>query len=308
MAYQRELDWLEHSVGVLALSDRAIISINGDDARAWLQGQITNQLEGLDPGDSSYAFVLTLKGRIMADVYALVREDDVWLDVPAAQVDTLLERFDRYIIMEDVDLVHREDLHVITAQGPRADEVADGGWPADRLGVGGRQWAVPGAELGPELERFTARSNELDGGWISDQAWNHAHVVRGRPRFGIDFGDWTYPQESGLNPVAVSFNKGCYIGQETVVMLENRGKAPKILWRWRIDGPEPPDGQTPIMMAGAVVGEITSAVRDSDGIWALGFLRRGHETKGPEGFAVGGAAARAVGPVVEGPGVRPPSG
>jgi folate-binding Fe-S cluster repair protein YgfZ len=284
MAYQRELDWLEHSVGVLALSDRAIISINGDDARAWLQGQITNQLEGLDPGDSSYAFVLSLKGRIMADVYALVREDEVWLDVPATQVDTLLERFDRYIIMEDVDLVHREDLHVITAQGPRADKVADGGWPADRVGVGGRQWVVPRAELGPELERFTARSSELDGGWISDQAWNHVHVVRGRPRFGIDFGDWTYPQESGLNPVA-----------------------PKVLWRWRIDGAEPPDGKTPIMMAGAVVGEITSAVRNSDGIWALGFLRRGHETKGPEGFAVGGAAARAVGPVMEGPGVRHPS-
>ena len=256
------------------------------------------------PGGSSYAFVLTLKGRILADVYALVREDDVWLDVPAAQVEPLLERLDRYIIMEDVDLVHREDLHLITAQGPRADVVAEGGWPADRLGVGGRQWVVPDAELGAELERLTTRSGELDGGWISDQAWNHAHVVRGRPRFGVDFGDWTYPQESGLNPVAVSFNKGCYIGQETVVMLENRGKAPKVLWRWRIDGVEPPEGKTPITMADAVVGEITSAVQEKEGISALGFLKRGHEIEGPEGFAVGGAAAHAVGPVKEGPGVR----
>jgi folate-binding protein YgfZ len=306
MAHARELDWLEHSVGVLALNDRAIISVSGDDAREWLQGQLTNQVEGVEPGGSLYAFVLTLKGRILADVYALVREDDVWLDVPATQVDALLGRLDRYIIMEDVDLEVRADLRVITAQGPRADEVAVGGWPADRLGVGGRQWVISDTELESELEALAARSGELDGGWVSDQAWNHAHVVRGRPRFGVDFGEWTYPQESGLNAVAVSFNKGCYIGQETVVMLENRGKAPKVLWRWTIEGAKPPEAKTPIKSAGAVVGEITSAVREDEGVSALGFLKRGCEPNGPEGFAIGGAAARAVGPVEEGPGVCPP--
>ena len=134
MAHARELKWLERSVGVLSLSDRAIISVSGDDAREWLQGQLTNQLEGVEPGGSLYAFVLTLKGRILADVYALVREVDVWLDVPTAQVGALLERLDRYIIMEDVDLEARNDLHVIAAQGPSADEVAEGGWPADRPG------------------------------------------------------------------------------------------------------------------------------------------------------------------------------
>ncbi len=303
MAHARELDWLEHSVGVLALSDRAIISVSGDDAREWLQGQLTNQVEGVEPGGSLYAFVLTLKGRILADVYALVRDDDLWLDVPATQVAALLERLDRYIIMEDVDLEYRDDLRVITAQGPRADELAEGGWPADRLGAGGRQWVVSDAELESELERLTARSRELEGGWISDQAWKHAHVVRGRPRFGVDFGDWTYPQESGLNPRAVSFNKGCYVGQETVVMLENRGKAPKVLWRWTIESAEPPAAKTPITLADAVVGELTSAVLEDQCVSALGFLKRGYEAEGPEGFAIGGAPARALGPVEEGPGV-----
>jgi len=305
MPHKRELDWLERSVGVLELSDRAIISVSGDDAREWLQGQLTNQLEGVEPGGSSYAFVLTLKGRILADVYALVREDDVWLDVPAVQVNALLERFDRYIIMEDVDLEHREDLCVITAQGPRADEVAEGGWPADRLGIGGLQWVVPRSDLESELEALTARGRELGGGWVSARAWSHAHVIRGRPRFGVDFGDWTYPQESGLNRVAVSFAKGCYIGQETVVMLENRGKAPKVLWRWTIEGVDPPQVKTPITSADAVVGEITSAAQDEGGVSALGFLKRGHETEAQGGFAVGGVPARAIGPVEEGPGVGP---
>ena len=303
MAHARELEWLQRSVGVLSLSDRAIISVSGDDAREWLQGQLTNQVEGVEPGGSLYAFVLTLKGRILADVYALLREDDVWLDVPAAQVSALLERFDRYIIMEDVDLELRDDLRVITAQGPSASDVAEGGWPADRLGVGGRQWVVPSDELESELERLTARSRELGGGWVGNQAWGHAHVLRGRPRFGVDFGEWTYPQESGLNPIAVSFNKGCYIGQETVVMLENRGKAPKVLWRWTVESTEAPETKAPIMSADTVVGEITSAVKGQDGVSALGFLKRGYEAEGPKGFAIGGAPARALGPVEEGPGV-----
>ena len=67
MAHTNELAWLEQSVGVLALDDRTIISVAGDDARDWLQGQITNQLEHAQPGSSVYGFVLTLKGRIFAD-------------------------------------------------------------------------------------------------------------------------------------------------------------------------------------------------------------------------------------------------
>jgi len=305
MVDARELDWLERSVGVLPLGDRAIISVSGDDTHDWLQGQLTNRFEGLGPGDSVYAFVLTLKGRILADVFALVREDEVWLDVPVTQTDALLERLDRYIIMEDVDLAYRKDLRVITAQGPRAGEVDEGSWRVDRLGLGGHQWVVSDADLESELERLTARARELDGGPVSQSAWAQAHVVRGRPRFGIDFGDWTYPQESGLNPLAVSFNKGCYIGQETVVMLENRGKAPKVLWRWVIEGGQPPKAKTPIALSQLVVGEVTSSAAFHGSISALGFLKRGYEAEADEAFTIGGAPARALGPVESGPGVRP---
>ncbi len=308
MAHANELDWLEHSVGVLALDDRAIISVAGDDARDWLQGQVSNQLECAEPGSSVYAFVLTLKGRVLADVYVLVREEELWIEVPATQVDALLERFDRYIIMEDVDIEHRKDLRLITAQGPGAAELGDTGWPADRLGVGGRQWVVTDEGLESELERLIARARDLGGGPISAQTWAQAHVLRGRPRFGVDFGDWTYPQESGLNPLAVSFKKGCYIGQETVVMLENRGKAPKVLWRWAIEGSELPTAKSAITMNDSVVGEITSAASGPQGVRALGFLKRGHEAEGPEGFGVAGAAAQALGPVETGPGVRPSAG
>jgi len=303
MSIEQEMEWLEHSVGVCTLGDRAIIAVSGDDARNWLQGQITNQLEGAEPGNSVYGFVLTLKGRVLADAWVLVRENDVWLDVPKAQVDALLERLDRYIIMEDVDLEHRDDLRIITAQGPRAHEIDGNAWPSDRLGVGGRQWVVAKSDLSAELGRIVSEANALGGGGVSDEAWVHVHVVRGRPRFGIDFGEQTYPQESGLTPIAVSFVKGCYIGQETVVMLQNRGKAPKVLWRWKVDGPESPAPQSVIMSGETKAGEVTSAVRDGTGSVALGFLKRGHETDDSALWTVGGQSAEPAGPVEEGPGV-----
>lgn len=303
MSIEQEAEWLEHSAGVCTLGDRAIIAVSGDDTRDWLQGQITNQLTGAEIGDSVYGFVLTLKGRVLADAWVLVREHDVWLDVPKAQVDALLERLDRYIIMEDVDLERRDDLHVIAAQGVKAQGIDGEGWPSDRLGVGGRQWVVPETALTEELDRIVSKADALGGGLVSHEAWVHAHVVRGRPRFGVDFGEQTYPQESGLTPIAVSFSKGCYIGQETVMMLQNRGKAPKVLWRWKIDGIEPPAPGSAIMSGDANAGEVTSAVRDGAGSVALGFLKRGHETDDSATWTVNGLAAEPTGPVEEGPGL-----
>ncbi len=227
MDQARELEWLTQSAGIVALDDRAIVSVGGDDAHDWIQGQVTNQVEGVPAGGSVYAFVLTLKGRTLADVYVLMGDDEILLDVPKTQVDSLLARLERYIIMEDVDLEHRPDLGLLAAVGPLAHEVGEGGWPADRLGVGGRQWVVSTDALSSERDRLIARCHALGGGLVGEKTWRHAHVLLGRPLFGVDFGDWTYPQETGLNELAVSFKKGCYIGQETVVMLAEPGKGPE---------------------------------------------------------------------------------
>jgi hypothetical protein len=302
MSHSRELDWLTNSVGVLAPMDRTIISVGGDDAREWLQGQITNECEAAEPGDSVYAFILTLKGRVMADVWAYFHDGGVWLEVPSGVVDALMGRLERYIIMEDVDLEHRSKARVLIALGPKSREVMSEGWPSDRLGTGGRAWLVDDAELHAELARASGRAATVGGGPVSRETWRQAHVVRGRPLFGVDFGDWTYPQETGLTSAAVSFNKGCYVGQETVVMLQNRGKAPKVLWRWEMEDAEPPEPRTPIMRDGVEVGEVTSATTADGTVQALGFLKRGHEIE-LDGFEIRGQSARSRGPVSDGPGV-----
>jgi folate-binding protein YgfZ len=301
MAHAHELEWLRSSVGVYSPPDRTLISIGGDDAHAWLQGQLTNQCEDVKPGESVYGFILSLKGRVLADAWAYFHDDGVWLEVPESVVDVLMERLDRYIIMEDVDLEHRPDLHVLLAQGPKSEELAPAGWRSDRLGTGGIAWLVAQADLDAELERASERAGTLGGGRIGEQAWRHAHVVLGRPLFGVDFGEWTYPQETGLTGAAVSFNKGCYVGQETVVMLQNRGKAPKALWRWEVGDSDAPEPKTPITRGGVEVGEVTSSALIDGAVQALGFLKRGQEAE-LEGLEIGGRAARPVGPVSWGPG------
>jgi folate-binding protein YgfZ len=296
MSFARELQWIKRSVGIRACPERAIISVRGDDAREWLQGQVTNQTEDAALGSAVYAFILTLKGRVLADTWVLFGEEDIWLDVPAEQVSAVIERLDRYIIMEDVDLASRRDLAVLVAEGPRANELCEHGWPTSRLGVDGCTRIISQDELEPELARMTARAQELGGGALADEAWDALHVLMGRPRFAVDFGDWTYPQETGLTPIAVSFNKGCYIGQETVVMLQNRGKAPKALWRWTIETDQTPPARAPIRRGGQDVGHITSAVAERGRVRALGFVKRGQEDK-LEGLDVLGATAVADGPV-----------
>lgn len=300
MSFARELEWMDRSVGIRACTERAIVSVRGDDAHEWLQGQVTNQTEGAAPGSAVYAFILTLKGRVLADTWVLFGEEDVWLDVPAEQVEAVIERLDRYIIMEDVDLASRPDLAVLAAEGPRATELCEHGWRTSRLGVGGCTRVVSHDELKAELARMTAAAEALGGGVLADEAWAALHVLMGRPRFGVDFGDWTYPQETGLTPIAVSFNKGCYIGQETVVMLQNRGKAPKALWRWTIETDHAPPAQAPIRRAGQDVGKITSAVAEHGRVRALGFVKRGQEDQ-LEDLDVLGAAAAADGPVSAAP-------
>ena len=275
------------------------MAVSGDDAREWLQGQVTNDLNTMKPGETLYAFVLSPKGRVLADAWVLEGAAELLLVVPASRLDTLLERLDRYIIMEDVELEPRRDWELVTVQGPRALQL-QGGHKADRLGQGGRDFLLTAEDRDAGLAALEERCAELGGGRVHDEAWARAHVLNGRPRFGVDFGEDSYPQETGLTKLSVSFSKGCYLGQETVMMLQSRGKAPKALWRWKLDAQTPPDPQSPIRFDGQEVGYITSAASDESGVLALGYLKRGHDISPETKVTVGECPAQALGSVEEG--------
>lgn len=235
--------------------DLVVLSVRGDDARTWLNGQITNDVRSTSPGQAVHALVLNVKGRILADAIVLDRgEGGLAMVVPKSEHAALREHFDKYIIMEDVELVLEEALVVYEQHG------GEGGFPVPWLGEGVflRVEAQPPP---PEVERISDAEAEL------------ARLRVGRPAFGADFGPTTYPQEAGLEN-AVSFQKGCYLGQEVVCMLENRGQISRKLVRLESDALVPV-GAKITDASGVEVGAVTSAAaKPEGGAMLLAFVKR----------------------------------
>lgn len=280
-----EAGWLERSAGVRALDDRVLVAVRGDDARTWLNGQVTNDVRSTAAGDAVYALAIHVKGRVLADLFVLDRgEAGLAMTLPRANLPVLLEHFDKYVIMEDVVLEPDEGTALITVQGPRAAEVVAGteAFACDRLGRGGFDVLVESGARDATVAALSEKARAVAGGGpVSDEAWELARLRAGRPALFVDFGDTTYPQEAGLERTAVSFQKGCYLGQEVVCMLENRGQLNRRLVSLASEA-ELARGAILSDADGKKVGEITSAVRDpeSSRTIALGFVKRAQASEG----------------------------
>jgi len=220
-----EVKSILHGVSLFHLEDARVFYATGDDRLSWIQGQITNDARRMTADQAVYALVLDVKARILADIWLSDQGTHVCGVYSAVAEAALLAHFEHQIIMEDVTLDVRSELEVWTVQGPMANAVLsaqlDGAlvYRSNRLGLEGFDVVMDVAtreRLLPELQKVAAR--------VSTQSWEVARVLRRRPRFGADFGPDYLPQEAGLKALAISFNKGCYVGQEVVCMLENRGK------------------------------------------------------------------------------------
>lgn len=273
MTTQIEARWLEESVGVRALEDRLVVAVRGDDARTWLNGQLTNDVKLLSASRSVFGLILTTKGRILADATAHEHEGAVFVDLPRAAWPAVSVHLEKYIIMEDVTLAPMPELTVVTAQGPKAGELVPAAGAHDRLGHGGRDLLVHASTLGAELDALAKAATALGGGRVSDAGWELARVRAGVPRFGVDFDEHVYPHEAGLEKTAVSFQKGCYLGQEVVCMLESRGQISRRLTRLDVDGTVSV-GAALSDAAGNDVGRISSAVSGDGHTLALGMVKR----------------------------------
>jgi folate-binding protein YgfZ len=286
-----EAVWFVETVAVYPLADAAIIEVGDDDARAWLQGQLTCDVSTLAAGGSVYGLVVSTKGRVEADVVVVDRGETLLLIVPRAASEGILERFDRFIVMDDVTVRLRDDLLIWTAQGPASAELArDPSWRADRVGGRGLDVAFSTGDEAAITE-WIARAEALGGGVASAAGIELAHLRAGIPRYGIDFGPQTYPQESGLAGRALSFAKGCYVGQETVVMIEHRGRPPRRLGHF--EGELAERGDAVFGPNDDPAGEVTSAAPDSatGTRILLARIKRGADET-PEALTIGGRPLR----------------
>ena len=242
------------------LSRRRELRLEGEDVRSWLNGQVTNNVLEADSGSAVYALIVNLKGKILADVWVLIEDEEtIKLLVPETTRSMLMEYLDGFIIMEDVELF--DDSEAIYGLSFEDDAKPEG-----------RSWELTYLGLPARLSECDPAANT-----IGDFAWTTAHYDGNRPLFGIDFNDKMLPQEAGLKDLAVSFNKGCYQGQEAIVMLEHRGKPPKRLVNLSLseESNEDMSAGTPILdQANKEVGAVTLALHTEDVSRVRGWIRR----------------------------------
>jgi folate-binding protein YgfZ len=291
-----EFEALIADAGVYDLGWRAKISVSGADRTRWLNGMITNNVRDLVSGHGLYAFLLNPQGRILADLYAYNRDASLLVDTDQSQVRKILDIFDHYIIMDDVEVALNEKLTAIGVAGPKARQVLrsagvefpelepfqyhDLTWRNTELTiVRGDNPTVESYELwlAPENVKSVWEALVKTGAKpVGTAALELLRIASGIPRYGQDIREKDLPQETGQQR-ALHFTKGCYIGQEIVERIRSRANVHRSFTGFTIQGPLPEPGSK-IQADGKDVGEITSAaslpVAGGEYPVALGYLRR----------------------------------
>jgi folate-binding protein YgfZ len=262
------------TVLVVPLRDRAAIVVSGKDRTSWLNGLVTCELAKRERGQGAYGLLVEKKGRIQTDLFVVPSadegEDTLALAVPASLRDGLVPALDHYLIMEDAELA-APDLVFFAAHGPRAAELrslAPFAGTVDLLGAGGVVLGVPAADASALEARLVAAVSKLGGVFADEATWDAVRIEHGLPRFGVEVDATLYPQEAALETLAVSFSKGCYLGQEVVYMLQERGHVKrKLVPLDLLEGSEAPVvGSVVTTPEGETVGEIkSSAIGPSSG-------------------------------------------
>ena len=267
----------------------ALVGISGDDCRTWLNGQVTNDVAKMDPYGCVYALVVSVKGRIQTDLWIHGdAEQGFLLSLPPERTSAIQDTFEGQIIMEDVE-VQQDGRRIVSVQGPRSSEVVGRlptlrAYPAPRLGGLGYDLLVPSGDIA----QVTAALEAQGAHQLSGDQWEQARVRAGIPAFGSDFDQNAYPQEAGLKDRAVSFLKGCYVGQEVVCTLENRGRLRRRLVRLESENKGTVGAE--LTLDDEPTGRVTSGVTDGRTWWGLGYVRAARAVPGtvvrmPEGPA-----------------------
>ncbi len=312
---------LQGACGLVDRSERGKLALTGSGAVEFLNGQVTNELTDLRPGEGRYAAFLTHKGKMLGDLRILaVGEDpegapsELLLDTERVALQALFDMIRRFKVGYDVEL-HKRTLErgLLSLIGPRSREIAANvaGIEPDVLAetehshVSTQTARQPIRLIATEAKGVDILCNADDhdfvrdalqqaGAWpVSEQAAEIVRIERGRPRYGVDIDDTTIPQEAGLNERAVSFTKGCYVGQETVARLHYRGKPNRHLRGLRLSAPAA-SGDV-LHLGERSVGHLSSvALSPALGPIALALVRREAEPGATVSIGDSGVSAAVV--------------
>jgi folate-binding protein YgfZ len=316
---------LRASAGVLDLSFRSRICLTGTDRARFLHGQVTNDVNRLRAGGGCYAAIVTAKGRMESDLNIYALQDELLLDFEPGLTEKISQRLEKYIVADDVQVVDVTPHYgLLSVQGPKAEAVvrALGTFPelpvktfqsvkvsdptlgeiylagqsrialseSGALGVTrptfGFDLFVPTNSLGAVADKLIAAAKSAGGRACGWEALELARIEAGIPRFGQDMDENNIPLECGIEARAVSYSKGCYIGQEVINRIHSIGHVNKELRGLRLadDLKNLPVKGDKLFHEGKEVGYVTSAVRApalSANI-ALGYVRREANQTGTE--------------------------
>ncbi len=290
-------------------SHRGKLELTGSEASSFLHNLSTNNINDLALGAGCEAFLTTIKAKIVSHLFIYhVRLHDgrpaLWLDVPPGTSEKVIQYLDHFLISEQVEFADRtRDFAQLHLAGPNATQLLERALLDDVPPLGDLQHmertfgtnatshirrhdqlGLPGYDIVCLKERaetvwqFLVRAGATPAG---RQTFETLRVEAGTPAFGIDIDETTFAPETGRIPQAICYTKGCYLGQEPIVMARDRGQVNRTLLGVKLpDGPVPKDA--PLYRDGKEIGRVTSSVRSPrlGTAIGLGYVRRGNQEPG----------------------------
>jgi tRNA-modifying protein YgfZ len=277
---------LREECGLLDRPGRGKLIVSGSEAADYLQGQLTNDVEALAPGEGQYAALLDRKGHMQADMRVLrLSPEEIWIDTEPEALAAALRHLEMYKIGREVAIADLTgERAIVSLIGPRSVEIAaTAALPehaCERASVRGVECIAVGTGGGIDLIARRADADRLRGALldagaveVGPEAAEIVRVEAGIPRFGAEMGTETMPAEAGIVERAISFTKGCYIGQEPVARLHYKGRPNRHLRGLRLSAPAAPGAS--LRLGDREVGRIGSAgVSPARGPIALAIVRR----------------------------------
>ena len=247
---------LRENAGVLDLGFRGRLSLAGTDRQRFLNGQVTNNVKELKTGEGCYAALVTAKGRMVSDLNIFCLPDELLLDFEPGLSAAIIERFEKFVIADDVQVVDAAPHYgLLSVQGPKSADVVNQlglglsfpGTPLSFVSVNeptlgeiycmnhsrgaatGFDLFVPVAALAAVADKLIAAAKAVGGRACGWQSLEMARIEAGIPRFGADMDETNLPPEAGIDARAISYSKGCYIGQEVIARIRTYGQVAKSL-------------------------------------------------------------------------------
>ncbi len=294
---EQDLQALSTDAAVCRRTERMMVRMSGDDRVSFMHGMCSNDVKNLKPGTLTYALVLTDRAHVIADLYVWADGDALYLELERALWPKTREHLERLLVADDVEIEEKEELAVIEIIGPGSAGAIQTAIPAaaglepwhfvkkdgcllanlPRIGLTAFTVILPSPQIEDFLARLRKANPEIRE--VSVAAIDVLRVERGIARAGIDATEQTIALEARLEN-GISYNKGCYVGQETVERATARGGVKKRLFGLRISGRLPHTGAA-AWLDGKEVGHLTSvAASPRLGNIGLGVLHHSAWTPG----------------------------